>query len=335
MRITIVGIGALGSLFAARLNPVADVTLYGHWPAQLRALQKGLTLVDPQGNRRHVEVTVQNDPAQIPPAPAAFVLVKSYQTRAAVAELEQLLQPDGIAVTLQNGLGNVEQISSVVGPKRAVLGSTSEGANIPRPGVVRHAGHGLTYLGRPPGGDEVLLQSLAGVLREAQFQVKISDDLDRIVWGKLAVNAAINPLTALLKVPNGFLAENKLAREVAEQAASEVARVATARGIPILAKDAAAQAVSVARATANNRSSMLQDVLNGRPTEIEAITAAVLRFGRRMGVETPANECLYALVKELNRSGDWSAALPALAPSFRRHFSAIHSEVLDDRQQVN
>lgn len=331
MRITIVGIGALGSLFAARLNPVADVTLYGHWPPQLRALQQGLTLVDPQGSTRQISVEVQNDPAKMSPAPIAFVLVKSYQTQSAAAELTQLLQPDGIAVTLQNGLGNLEIISSVVGPRRAILGSTSEGANISRPGVVRHAGHGLTHLGRPPHGDDELLQSLAGVLQDAHFRVSLSDDLDRIVWAKLAVNAAINPLTALLKVPNGFIAANGRARDVAEQAASEVARVASAKGIPISAKEAAAQAVSVARATANNRSSMLQDVLNGRPTEIEAITGAVIQSGHKLGIETPVNDGLYKLVKEQSRSGNWSAEIPALSPALRGHFSTLYGEVFDDR----
>ena len=331
MRITIVGIGALGSLFAARLNPVADVTLYGHWPPQLHALRQGLTLVDPQGNRRRVSVAVQNDPAEIPPAPVAFVLVKSYQTRSAAADLAQLLHPDGIAVTLQNGLGNLEIVSSVVGPSRAILGSTSEGANISRPGVVQHAGHGLTHLGHPPHGDDELLQSLAGTLRDARFRVNLSDDLDHIVWAKLAVNAAINPLTALLKVPNGFIAENSQARDLAEQAASEVARVATAKGIPISAREASAQALSVARATANNRSSMLQDVLNGRPTEIEAITGAIIHFGDTMGVETPANDSLYKLVKEQSRSGNWSTAIPALPLAIQGRFSTLYGEVFDDR----
>lgn len=332
MKITIVGIGALGSLFAARLHPVADVTLYGHWPAQLRALQEGLTLIDPEGERHHVHVRVQSDPAQIPRAPVAFVLVKSYQTQTAAAELEQILLPDGIAITLQNGLGNVELISSCIGSARAVLGSTSEGAAISRPGIVRHAGHGQTYLGRTPQGDERLLQAAAATLREAEFRVTLSDDLDGIVWGKLAVNAAINPLTALLRVPNGYLVEDSRTRQLAELAAIEVARVATAQGIPISATEAAERAVTVAKATANNRSSMLQDVLNGRPTEIDAITGAVIRFGRQLHVETPVNESLYVLVREQSRSGDWAAALPALSEPARGTFSALYDEVFDDRQ---
>jgi 2-dehydropantoate 2-reductase len=123
-----------------------------------------------------------------------------------------------------------------------------------------------------------------------------------LIWGKLAINAGINPLTALLRVPNGALLESTWARGIMGQAAHEVAAVAAARGIILPFEDAAARAEEVARQTAANRSSMLQDVLRSVPTEIEAICGAVIRAGEAARIETPANRMLYNLIKAVEES---------------------------------
>ena len=132
--------------------------------------------------------------------------------------------------------------------------------------------------------------------------MRVAEDVDALLWGKLAVNAAINPLTALLRVPNGALLESPWAREVMRRAAGEVAAVAAARGIRLPFDDAGAQAEQVARQTALNRSSMLQDVLRGAESEIEAINGAVMRAAESAGVDVPANRLLYALVKALDET---------------------------------
>jgi len=290
--IGIIGSGALASLFAARLQGHAELVLIGSWEQQLAALRRGLTLIHLDGRQTRHRLEATADPATAGPVDAALILVKSYQTPQAVDRVRAALSADGVAVTLQNGAGNLEQLQALLG-RRATLGVTSLGATLERPGVVRHAGEGPIHLAPPavPAGDPArkAFDALVAALREAGFDVHLTEAVASLVWGKLAVNAGINPLTALLAVPNGFLAEHRACRRLMEQAAREVGAVAAAQGIDLAYDDPAAAALDVARRTAANHSSMLQDRVQGRPTEIDAICGAVVAAGERNGVPTPVN----------------------------------------------
>lgn len=304
MRIGIIGTGALASLFAAYLHEVADVVMVGSWAEQLRALATdGLTLIDLAGQERRCAITAINDATAddataMPPVDVALLLVKSYQTKTAAARLHPLLAPHGLAVTLQNGLGNLELLATAVGPERATVGVVTMGATLLQPGVVRHAGAGVVYLS-PPMPEHAAFAPLVAVLQAAGLTVQVVADARGLVWGKLAVNAAINPLTAIHDLPNGQLTQRPFLRRVMATAAREVEAVAAAQGITLPFPDAAAQAYRVASDTFHNRSSMLQDVANGRPTEIDAICGAVTRHGEQFGVPTPVNRQLWAWVRRL------------------------------------
>jgi 2-dehydropantoate 2-reductase len=204
------------------------------------------------------------------------------------AHLEEYLAPEGAAVTLQNGLGNLE----LLGP-RARLGVTTAGATLLGPGWVRPGGEGVTHLAAP--------EWVAGLFREAGLEAQAvpAEAAEGLLWGKLAVNCGINPLTALLRVPNGELLRRPQAQALMEAAAAECARVAQAKGIALPDTDAAAQARLVAEHTAGNRSSMFQDILRGAPTEVDAINGAVAQAGAALGVSTPINETLWRLVRAL------------------------------------
>ena len=302
MRIAIVGVGAMGCLLGVGLSAVADVTLLGQWPEQLAALQRdGLRLEHPDGGHSRHALSVTTDPTAVGRVPVALVAVKSRQTPAAARLIDRLLAAGGLALTLQNGLNNRATLRAVLGRERVALGVTSQGATVIAPGIVRHAGHGPTYIGRDAAlglPQLALLSDLAALFSAAGFDTQLVDDTDALVWGKLAVNAAINPLTALLRVPNGFLVEHEELVAIMRQTAGEVAAVAAHQGI-VLADDPAQRAIAVAHATAANRSSMLQDVERGAPTEIEAICGAVARVGGEVGVATPLNSRLCRLVRQL------------------------------------
>jgi 2-dehydropantoate 2-reductase len=297
MNITIIGVGAMGCLFAAKLEAAAHVGMIGHWPAQLESLQRsGLTLEHPDGRFTHHNLHATEIPHGEPPADLALVLVKSWQTTQAAQVAANVLAPNGIALTLQNGLGNLEQLTAVLTPSRATLGVTSAGAAVIEPGRVRHAGYGQTYLA-PGQTDGTLITQFAAMLNQVGFDVQVSKQVDSLVWGKLIVNAGINPLTALLHKPNGYLVQNELARQLMYAAANEAANVAQALNIKLPYANPAAQAEAVARATAVNLSSMLQDVRRDAPTEIEAICGAIVQNGHEQNVPTPINEKLVNLIK--------------------------------------
>jgi 2-dehydropantoate 2-reductase len=302
MKVAVVGVGALGCLLGAYLSEIEDVVLLGNWTEQINTIRRnGLWLTRPDGRRSHHVVAIADYRQPVTPVDVALIAVKSRQTVAAAHFAQTVLSDGGLVVTLQNGLNNLSKLRAVLGNDRVAIGVTSQGASLVGPGEVRHAGHGPTYFGRDPvlaDGPQDRLTRVSDLFNAAGLEAKMVDDTEGLIWGKLAVNAAINPLTALLRVPNGFLAEDDRLIELMSLAANEVAAVARAIGITLPYPDAAERAITVARATATNHSSMLQDILRGAPTEVDAICGAVARAGRDAGVPTPVNGWLARLVKQ-------------------------------------
>ncbi|KAA3664135.1 MAG: 2-dehydropantoate 2-reductase [Chloroflexi bacterium] len=302
MKIAIIGTGAMGCLFAAHLYDAADVVMVGNWPEQLAAIQQnGLSLEGVNGRFTHHPIRATNNPHDAAPVDLAIVLTKSWQTTQTAQLVHKVLAPDGVALTLQNGLGNLEKLTAVLGPTHATLGTTSAGANIVKPGHVRFAGHGVTHIATTNATAHII-KPLVEILNQKGLETHISNEVDSLIWGKLVINAGINPLTALLRVPNGFLAENPITRAIMAAAAKEVEAVAHKLGIQLPYPDAAKRTLAVAQATAPNRSSMLQDVLRGAPTEIEAICGEVVKNGRLANTPTPINQQLLKLVQSISDS---------------------------------
>lgn len=296
--ILIVGTGALGCLFAARLARVGHpVTMLGTWKEGLEALRgNGVRFLDSDREEHHFPVLVTDEPRECRGVRQALVLVKSWQTERAARQLAECLAVDGLAVTLQNGLGNRETLIQSLGPGRVALGVTTTGATLLGPGLVKAGGEGPISIERSPA-----LGPLEEALRSANFNVQIVEEAQALIWGKLVINSAINPLTALLRIPNGELLERTSARAMMRALANETARVAEAEKIQLPFADPAAAAEDVARRTASNRSSMLQDVLRGAPTEIDAICGAIVEIAGQHDLSAPANWACWQLVRALRR----------------------------------
>lgn len=291
--ILVVGTGALATLFAGRLSAAGyAVCMLGTWANGLRALQAGgARLLEVGGEQRAYAVRATAEPRQCAGARFALVLVKAWQTGRAASQLAACLAPDGLALTLQNGIGNREALESRLGPERVAVGVTTIGATLLGPGLVRAGGEGTISLERHAG-----LPALVEAFTAAGLSVHTVPDAATLLWGKLVVNAAINPLTALLRVANGELLQRPTATQVMHMLARETAAVAAAQGIRLPFRDAARAVEQVVRRTAANHSSMYQDVRRGAQTEIDAICGAVTRTGERLGVPTPANQVCWRLV---------------------------------------
>lgn len=298
--ILIVGTGALASLFAARLAQAGNsVTMLGTWKEGLTAVRtNGIRFIDSNDRETQFNIRVIDDPRDVKGVKHALVLVKAWQTERAAAQLRECLVADGLAVTLQNGLGNREALIQSLGLDRVALGVTTTGATLLGPGLVKAGGEGPISIERHP-----VLGPLVEALESADFQVHIVDDARALIWGKLVINSAINPLTALLRVKNGELLERPSARQIMGQLARETAQVAGAENVALPFSDPAAAAEDVARKTAANQSSMLQDVLRGAPTEIDAICGAIVKTAQKHGLEVPANLACWQLVKALTELG--------------------------------
>ena len=294
--VLILGTGALATLFAARLSASgADVIMLGSWQAGLDALGKdGAHLTLEGGTELVGRVRAVNDTSTLGGVRLALVLVKAWQTERAASQLAECLSKDGFALSLQNGLGNRETLTRFLGERRVGVGTTTLGATLLGPGRASLRGDGVLSIETHP-----YLGSLQAILNGAGFRVDVVPDANALIWGKLVVNTAINPLTALLGVPNGALLERAGARTLLAGLARETAAVAQALGVGLPFADAAAAAEAVALRTAANTSSMLQDVRRAAPTEIDAICGAVVRAGEQLGVPTPLNRVMWQMVGAL------------------------------------
>jgi len=262
MDVLIAGTGALACLFAARLSSAGNkVTMLGSWPEGLAILrQYGVRLLDLDGRKHKYPVEVMHASSARGNFQHCLVLVKSWQTQRVADQLKGCLSAHGVVLTLQNGLGNAEILKSALTPERVLLGVTTMAARMLEPGYVQCTGTGKVFLGAHPhlGGVPELLQ-------KAGFAVEMVPDPVSLLWGKLVINAAINPLTALLRVTNGELLARPAARELLAQAAQEAASVAHMQGIDLPYPDPILAVEEVARNTSANVSSMLQDVLRKKP----------------------------------------------------------------------
>ena len=299
MDILIVGTGALAVLFAARLAQAGqEVTLLGTWQVGLKALdQNGARLVNAEGTEQRFSVRVTDDPQDCQGIKYAIVLVKSWQTERAARQLADCLAEDGLTLTLQNGLGNRETLVNKLGTARVVLGTTTTGGTLLGPGLVKPGGEGLLSIEA-----HMALGPLEEALKSANFKLEIVKDVRSMVWSKLIINTAINPLTALLQVSNGELLNRPSARTLMHALAKETAAVASSEKVKLAFSDPVAMVEEVARSTAVNHSSMFQDIQRGAPTEIDAICGAVTRIGQQNNIPTPINQVCWQLVQALVQS---------------------------------
>lgn len=273
MRIAIIGFGAIGHVIERALSGRAELVIVDRTRSPLREREE--------------------------PVDAAVICVKAQGTAWAADTARRVLARDGVAITIQNGLGNYEALEAAVGD-RAAVGVIYVGARM-EDGELRATGAGRAELGYPrAAASRPRVDALADLLRAGGMSIATLDDPWPAVWRKVVTNAAVNPTTALLGVVNSRLLEDAPAGRIADGLAREVARVATAAGVRIAEDDAAKWWRDMAQLTGANRSSMLQDVDAKRATEVDAICGAVYREGQRRGVAAPLNQAMALLVSSLH-----------------------------------
>lgn len=304
MKIAIIGPGAVGLLLAGYLHKGgAQILLVDKRPERAKRLEsEGFVWSVQEG-----EVTIKA-PAVIEIQPShgielAVICVKAYDTEEAARRLAASGYR-GAVLTLQNGAGNIETIAKLLPDAPLIAGVTSEGALLVNERHVRRAGKGITSfgpieLGRP---EDACIDRIASVMRNGGMDVEISSDPRSLVWGKVIINAAINPLTALLDVTNGSLLEIPPARGLMAQIVDEAWRVVRSMRCNPPFVDPIARVEEVCRLTAENVSSMRADIKKRRRTEIKYINGAIVREGSVRGIPCPVNEAMTQLVRALELS---------------------------------
>jgi 2-dehydropantoate 2-reductase len=305
MKIAIIGAGAMGCLYGAKLStvPENEVFLIDVWKEHVESINKNGLLVEEQGKlQTYNNIKAYTDANEIVPCDLVLVFVKSTHTGIAIKNNQGILRPNTIVLTLQNGLGNIDILSSEIGEEKVIAGTTAHGATMLGPGKIKHAGEGKTVIGELNGSSTTRIEMVASVLNKAGLDTDISSNVIGLVWDKLLVNVGINALTAITGLKNGELLAYDEIEEILEAAVWEAVQVAKEKGIKLGYTDPIAHTKQVCKATAENKSSMLQDLLHKRETEIEMINGAIVREGESLNHYTPVNKILTNLVKFMEKT---------------------------------
>ena len=292
MRVLVFGAGAIGSFLGGLLSFRHDVVLIGRQEHVDAIREHGLRITGKTSRISRPEAATRVPRGA--KSDLVIVATKAYDTPTAMTQLRPLAK-GSLFLTLQNGLDNPEIIARSA--SKVVAGTTAHGVTFLGPGEIRHAGIGETVIGAWRGVAEPELVRLRDLLEDAGIPTRVTSDVGTELWAKVLVNASINPVAALAGLPNGRLVRDKRLLATLDAVCREAAAVARAEGAKINPTEVVHRTLVIARRTAANRASMLQDLDRGRRTEIDAITGAILRAADRRNLPVPLNRLLYALVK--------------------------------------
>ncbi|MFD1407303.1 ketopantoate reductase family protein [Kroppenstedtia eburnea] len=308
MRVAVWGGGSLGLLWADRLaGRFPETILITRTRAQRDEIEaRGLRVTGIDGACDHRDLQVEwAGSERLPRLDAVFITVKQRILPRIAPRLAEVCSPSAPLFLWQNGLGGERFFLPYFSPGQIYRAVTTEGALRKGPADVCHTGSGESWVGPACGGDfSPVVERLIQELSSESVPIHSAADLRQRVWEKLAVNCVINPLTALWKLPNGALPERDGFSSRMEEILGEVAQVARMEGIPLSVVELRKKILSVCRRTATNRSSMLQDLDRGEPTEVDFINGAVVEIGRKRGVPTPHNEHLTRLIHQAEGGTD-------------------------------
>jgi 2-dehydropantoate 2-reductase len=305
--IGVVGAGAIGCYFGGMLARAgAKVTLIGR-RTHVEAIKRDGLLLQSVDLREYIPLVATEDMAAVGDAQLVLFCVKSADTEEAARAMATHLARDAVVLSLQNGVNNVERIRLHVEAQQVIPALVYAAAEMSAPGWVTHTGGGSLVIGqlnefrRDKESDQRLLNEIAALFMSAGIAVKISEDIAAELWSKLVMNCAYNAISALTRAPYGRMVALPDIRDVMRETVEEVVRIAQAKGIR-LPGDMVEAAFRLADTMPRTISSTAQDVRKGKRTEIDHLNGYVVREGEALGIPTPANRTLNALVKLLEQT---------------------------------
>ena len=295
-KVVVIGAGAVGGYFGGKLALAgAGLTLVGRpggGSPHMEALAREGLRIEANELEETIPVDVTDDASVVGRADLVLFAVKTLDTVAAARSIAPHLLPNTIVVSLQNGVDNVERMAE--GGVDALAAVVYVAAAIERPGVVSHHGRGDLVLGHATRGDEV--RRVAGWFEAAGVPVRVSGQIEAELWSKLVINAMANAISALTGAPYARVAAHSPSMAVAMDVASEAFAVARAAGIELDEEAVTAEAGTIYVSMSEATSSTQQDIARGKPTEIDSLNGLITRKGEALGVPTPVNRALWALV---------------------------------------
>jgi 2-dehydropantoate 2-reductase len=298
LRVCVLGAGAVGCYYGGMLARAGyRVTLIGRAQHVAAIRKSGLHFEGLQFDEQ-IPVEASTQPDAVRSAQLVLFCVKSTDTETAAAQIAPHLDPEALVVNLQNGVDNTERIQAQV--KNPVIpAAVYVATEMKGPGHLKHHGRGDLVIGGLDGRiSSATLEALKAQFEKAAIPTRISDNVAGELWAKLVVNCAYNALSAITQLPYGRMIEGPGIREVMRDVIEETLAVAKASGVR-MAPDTLARTYRIADAMPTQYSSTAQDLARGKPTEIDHLNGFVVRKGEALGIPTPANRALHALVRLL------------------------------------
>jgi 2-dehydropantoate 2-reductase len=297
-----IGAGAMGGVYGGLLTRKGfTVTLLDPRQDHIGVIQKEGLIVEGVRGRHVVRLPAQTTSAGLAAADFAFIFTDANSTRAAALEAAALLKPDGFALTLQNGIGNVETLCEVLGKHRVIAGVSMNSAANPAPGRVVYTNAGMTSIGELDGRTTPRLEQVRQMLIDSEINAEIVADPMAYIWGKFAHNCAVNALAAVTGLRSGEIYRTPEVNMLQDRLIDEILTVVERKKIKLYQVDPRKKIKDHCRIR-YNKPSMMQHIEQGRRTEIDALNGALVREARALGVPVPYNEALVAMVKGLEKS---------------------------------
>lgn len=295
VHITIIGSGAMGSLFGGLLAAAGnDVLLYDVWAEHIETIQRdGLRMDRPDGSSRTIAVDATSKPKNLQATDLAIIFTKVTNTATALETVEPHL-PKVDVMTIQNGFGNAEIVSEFIDDDRIIAGVTESAADLEGPGHITHTGTGITTFGRFFANNDQKTETVGATFRDADIEPRVVDDPQDAIWQKALVILAFNPISALTHCTVGEIWDQK--QPLVEEVIEEVSQVADAEGRDI-SEDPVGHVARVAANSSAHHPSMYQDILADRSTEIEYLSGEIVRRAAEHDIAVPVNETLTNLVR--------------------------------------
>jgi 2-dehydropantoate 2-reductase len=295
--ICVIGAGRMGSLYGALLAKNGlQVTLYDPWRQHIDTIRQNGLRIDGISGDLTIRIPATAEIEEIAPCDIALVLSDTNGTAHAAEVARRVLIPSGFALTLQNGIGNVEILSNAIGANRVLAGLSYHSAALAGPGYITHTHAGPTYLGEITGESTERLSNLVRIFENSNFNSISVDNITAHIWEKWVHNCAINAISAISGLRVGEISNTPAADELQSHVIAEALAVVKANGISLPEKNPAA-AIKAFCKVKFNKPSMLQHMEEGRPTEVDALNGAVVSAGQKLGIDTPYNHATTLMVK--------------------------------------
>jgi 2-dehydropantoate 2-reductase len=299
MKVALIGTGAMGCIFGAALaRSGVDLVCLDQRHDVVAALQQYGMRVRGVLGEQTIAVRATSDPAQLGAADMALVLVDALATPAAADIARACLKPDGFALSLQNGIGNLEALVEALGPQRVMAGVTYNSGTGEGPARSWHTHLGLTTMGEATGAITLRLQALAERFRAQGMAVELTGQVEAAIWSKFVHNCAINPISALTGLRPAQIMQTPPAQALMEHVIDEILLVVAAMGIVLPEHDPRGEILNHCRERMN-QPSMLQHLLAGKPTEIGALNEALLARAGALGLAVPFNTAVVLAIRAL------------------------------------